>query len=62
VANLDLLEWFDDEEREDCPACGVRTLVGARRAPLLRVCLSCAGVWVGGVRVDQQGRLEGAPD
>lgn len=50
--NLDLLEWFDRAEREHCPACGKRSLVGAEGAPQFRVCLGCAAVWVGGERID----------
>jgi hypothetical protein len=50
--NLDLLEWFDPAERELCEACGERALVGAEGAPLFRVCLGCAAVWVAGERID----------
>ncbi|HEX3226038.1 MAG TPA: hypothetical protein VHQ89_08065 [Gaiellaceae bacterium] len=39
--NLDLLEWFDESEREDCLACGERAVVGVSDAPLFRVCLGC---------------------
>jgi hypothetical protein len=52
--NLDLLEWFSEAEREDCPACGERAVVGADGAPLFRVCLGCAAVWVGGERLDNR--------
>ena len=50
--NLDLLQWFDDAERQHCPACGECAVVGAEGAPLFRVCLGCAAVWIGEERID----------
>jgi hypothetical protein len=50
--NLDLLEWFDEGERQECSACGKRALVGAEGAPEFRVCLGCAAVWIGEERID----------
>jgi hypothetical protein len=52
--NLDLLEWFDESEREDCLACGERAVVGVSDAPLFRVCLGCAAIWVNGERIAEQ--------
>jgi hypothetical protein len=57
VAIADLAEWFEDDERGLCPECGDRTLVGAKEAPLFRVCLGCASVWVGGERIDRERRI-----
>jgi hypothetical protein len=57
VVNIDFLAWFSEDEREQCPACGQEALVGAAEAPLFRVCLSCAAVWVGGKRIDAKRRL-----
>lgn len=59
--NLDLLEWFDEEEREDCPACGERARVGVPDAPLFRVCLGCAAIWVDGERLDNKRRAVTEP-
>ena len=55
--NLDLLAWFDQTEREHCPACGKRAVVGVEDAPLFRVCLGCSAVWVQGKRIDERRRL-----
>jgi hypothetical protein len=52
VANLDLLEWFDEDEREQCAACDELAVVGVEKAPLFRVCLNCAAAWVEGERID----------
>ena len=61
MANLDLLEWFDEDERELCPACGKRSMVGVDEAPDLGVCLGCAAVWVAGARIDKQTHLDVLP-
>jgi hypothetical protein len=58
VENLDLLQWFGDDEREECPACGKEAVVGVAEAPLFRVCLGCAAVWVAGERIEHERRLE----
>ena len=57
MANIDLLEWFDEDEREQCPACRARALVGVEDAPRFRVCLTCAAVWVAGERIDHPRRI-----
>lgn len=56
LPNLDLLEWFDETEREQCPACYERAMVGLEEAPEFRVCLGCAAVFVGNERVDKERR------
>jgi hypothetical protein len=61
MANVDLLEWFDEDERERCPACRARALVGVEDAPRFRVCLACAAVWVGGERIDERRRIRLRP-
>jgi hypothetical protein len=58
VANVDLLDWFEEAERERCPACGEHALVGAEGAPRFRLCLACAGVWVSGERIDERRRTD----
>lgn len=60
ATNLDLLDWFDKAEREQCPVCRQQTLVGVRDAPLFRVCLGCAATWVAGERIDTERRLDAA--
>jgi hypothetical protein len=52
MGNLDLLEWFAEGERDACPECGKLARVGVEDAPMFRVCLDCAAVWVEGKRVD----------
>jgi hypothetical protein len=62
MSNLDLLEAFESDEREQCPVCEHDALVGVADAPLFRVCLSCAAVWVAGVRMDGQQGLPAFAD
>jgi hypothetical protein len=52
VSNVDLLTWFEDDERTRCEACGRLTCVTVAGAPGFCVCLACGGVWVDGNRVD----------
>lgn len=57
MTNIDLLDAFDPDEREQCPACEQQTLVGVADAPLFRVCLNCAAVWFEGLRKDDGHQL-----
>jgi hypothetical protein len=49
--NEDLLEWFSDEERVLCSACGKNTCVGFPDVPA-SFCLACDAITVDGVRLD----------
>ena len=57
VTNLDLLEWFDEDERSFCRGCGKRTAV---QLPETRAsfCLACGAVEVEGLRLDMNGRFD----
>ena len=57
VTNLDLLEWFDEEERKFCRGCGQRSAVQLPEARAL-FCLACGAVEVDGVRLDLNGRFD----
>jgi hypothetical protein len=61
MRNVDFLEWFEPNERKVCPACAAEAMVGVAEAPLFRVCLSCAAVWVAGERLDDEQRLRSQP-
>lgn len=52
-ANLDLLGWFTEAERHDCPLCGRRTTV---RLPELETafCLGCGSIEIEGERLETE--------
>lgn len=50
-SNIDLLAWFDEEEREECAHCGERAAVGFREIETI-FCLACGAVWLRGKRLD----------
>jgi hypothetical protein len=54
--NRDMLAWFSEDERELCLACGERACVGLPRAVAI-FCLGCAAIWIGGERLDRNGRI-----
>ena len=54
--NQDMLAWFREDERELCPACGERACIGLTEV-LATFCLGCAAIWVGGERLDRNGRI-----
>ena len=49
--NVDLLEWFAEDERSVCASCGERATVQLTEA-VASFCLACAAVSIEGVRVD----------
>ena len=51
LTNLDMLDWFEKDERHDCGSCGARTAVTLPDAPA-SFCLSCGAITVDGCRID----------
>jgi hypothetical protein len=58
VTNLDLLDWFDEAERNECSVCGRRACVSLPDVQAW-FCLGCGAIKVGDVRIDVDGRLPG---
>jgi hypothetical protein len=46
-----MLRWFNEDEREVCPACGVRAAVTMPSA-LTLCCLACGVVVIDGERIE----------
>ncbi len=47
-----MLGWFNEEEREECSACGRRACVRLPEGAPSRFCLACGAVWLDGERLD----------
>jgi hypothetical protein len=56
ITNLDLLEWFAEDERHECSSCGRRACVSLPAVPA-HFCLGCGAITIGGMRLDTQGRI-----
>jgi hypothetical protein len=54
VANVDLLEWFSEDERNVCSSCGEKACVVLPDAPA-HFCLACGAITVSGMRIDVAG-------
>ncbi|HZR95870.1 MAG TPA: hypothetical protein VFA56_09255 [Gaiellaceae bacterium] len=54
--NLDLLGWFDEDERAQCGTCGERACVSLPEAKAA-FCLACGAVHIDGVRIDVDRRI-----
>jgi hypothetical protein len=52
--NVDLLEWFSEDERRECLACGVRASVSFPDVTA-QFCLHCGAITIDGVRIDKNG-------
>lgn len=57
VSNLDLLEWFAEEERQLCGYCGERASVTLPDAQA-SFCLVCGAVTIDGLRIDVERRFD----
>jgi len=57
VANIDLLEWFTEDERQLCVYCDERASVTLPDAHA-SFCLLCGAVTMGGVRIDIERRFD----
>ena len=51
ITNLDLLEWFEEDERSDCASCGRRACVSLPQVAA-SFCLGCGAISIGGLRID----------
>jgi hypothetical protein len=51
VTNLDLLQWFSEEERNVCSSCGQQTCVSLPDAAA-HFCLACGAIHISGMRLD----------
>jgi hypothetical protein len=51
ITNLDLLEWFDEDERNVCSTCGERACVSLPDVAA-HFCLNCGAIHIAGMRVD----------
>jgi hypothetical protein len=49
--DVDLLDWFSEDEREVCERCGKRSAVSVPDA-LASFCLRCGAIAIDGVAVD----------
>jgi hypothetical protein len=56
-SNIDLLAWFDEDEREVCSGCGDRASVSFPES-IASFCLGCGAITVDGIRVDREGRIQ----
>ena len=56
LTNLDLLEWFGEDERGDCTACGRRACVSLPDVAA-SFCLGCGAITIGGMRIDAAGAI-----
>ena len=54
--NVDLLEWFGEEERNDCSQCGARACVSLPDVAA-HFCLACGAISIAGIRIDTAGVL-----
>jgi hypothetical protein len=50
LANVDFLDWFPEEERNECSACGERACVSLPDATA-SFCLHCGSVTIDGRRI-----------
>lgn len=51
LTNLDMLHWFEEDERQGCDACGMRAAVTCPGAPA-SFCLACGAITVDGRRIN----------
>lgn len=56
LTNRDLLDWFSEDEREQCGYCGERARVSLAEVPTT-FCLACGAVTSGGIRLDVERQL-----
>jgi hypothetical protein len=50
-SNIDLLAWFSDDERHECPSCRERASVSLPDVPAT-FCLACGAISVDGVPIE----------
>jgi hypothetical protein len=50
-SNIDMLAWFSDDERHECPSCHERASVSLPEVPAT-FCLSCGAISVDGVPIE----------
>jgi len=55
--NQEMLQWFTDDERSDCDACGEHACVTLEGA-LASFCLNCGAVMIDGKRIDVDRKLD----
>jgi hypothetical protein len=51
LSNVDLLAWFDEDERSVCGHCGEKTCVSLPEV-VASFCLACDAITVNGERID----------
>jgi hypothetical protein len=56
TTNLDLLQWFREDERNVCSTCGERACVSLPEVAA-HFCLACGAIHIAGMRVDIAGRI-----
>ena len=56
LTNVDLLEWFGEDERNVCSTCGERSCVSLPEVAA-HFCLSCGAIHIAGLRVDVAGTV-----
>jgi hypothetical protein len=56
VSNVDMLAWFDEDERNVCGACGERACVSLPNAAT-SFCLACNAITLDGKRIDVDRRI-----
>jgi hypothetical protein len=57
LTNLDLLEWFDEQERGECSSCGRRACVSLPDVAA-HFCLGCGAISIAGIRLDTAGAIQ----
>jgi hypothetical protein len=56
LTNHDLLEWFDERERNICSYCRERACVGLPDVAA-HFCLACGAISIAGMRIDIAGTV-----
>jgi hypothetical protein len=55
-SNVDMLAWFDEDERDLCGTCGERACVNLPNAAT-SFCLACNAIMLDGKRIDVDRRI-----
>lgn len=50
-SNMDMLDWFSEDERGLCSSCGERACVSLERVSA-HFCLACGAITIAGMRID----------
>ena len=55
--NVDLVDWFDEDERVICESCGEGAAVTMAAETTASFCLHCGAISIDGAQINLDGRL-----